>query len=85
MAGTAAFDGLSPEEVVVFLKELIPTLSESILKTIVEQKIDGEVFLELDDSSMREIAPLLGDRLKIKRVLDVSLSRTSVIFEYLTC
>lgn len=75
MAGAAAFDSLSPEDVVVFLKDNMPTLSETILKTIVEQKIDGEAFMALDDSSVREIAPLLGDRLKIKRALDMALSR----------
>lgn len=74
----AAFDKFSPEQVVIFLKDNIPTISKDILKRIVDHKIDGDVLLALDDSTMREIAPLLGDRVKIKKVLNVALSRTKV-------
>lgn len=59
----------SPEEVVSFLKEKIPGISLDVFSNIVRQKIDGEILAELSESDMREIAPLLGDRLKIKRVI----------------
>ncbi|CAI8031483.1 hypothetical protein GBAR_LOCUS17865 [Geodia barretti] len=49
------------------------SLSESILDNIFEHKIDGEVFLSLNDENLREIAPLLGDRLKIKRLISETL------------
>lgn len=72
------FEDLSPEEVCIVLQQEIPTLSEDILKRIVEHKIDGEVFLGLNDEYLREIAPLLGDRLKLRRVLASTLDEVSV-------
>ena len=59
MAGS--FDSLSPDEVCDFLKDQIPSISDSIFQKINEHKIDGEVFLALTDEYLREIAPLLGD------------------------
>ena len=64
----ANFEALSPENLCLFLRNEIPTISEDVLEEIVEHKIDGEVFRDLNDDYLREIAPLLGDRLKIKRV-----------------
>jgi hypothetical protein len=63
------FEGLSPTTLRLRLREEIPSLSESILDKILEHKIDGEVFLSLNDENLREIAPLLGERLKIKRLI----------------
>lgn len=55
----------SPEDVTSFLEENVPGISSDVLSNIITQKIDGEILSELSDSDMREIAPLLGDRLKI--------------------
>ena len=63
------FEVLSPEDACLFLQEEIPTLSSDILQKIVDHKMDGEVFLSLNDEYLREIAPLLGDWLKIRRML----------------
>lgn len=71
----AGFEKYFPDEVRVFLKDQVPTLPEDVLQSIVAHKIDGEVFLEMNDEYLREIAPLLGDRLKIKRAI-----RTALIF-----
>ena len=76
------FEALSPEDVCIFLEKEIPTISEDILKKIVEHKIDGEVFLSLNDEYLREIAPLLGDRLKIKRVLTATFAKVSIYCEF---
>ncbi len=57
------------EDVTSFLRENVPGISADVLSNIITQKIDGEILSELSDSEMREIAPLLGDRLKIKRVI----------------
>ena len=73
------FEALSPEDVYIFLEKEIPTISEDILKKIVEHKIDGEVFLSLNDEYLREIAPLLGDRLKIKHVLTTTFAKVSTV------
>ena len=40
-------------------------------------KIDGEVFLEIDDDYLREIAPLVGDRVKLKKVIKTAQSTVS--------
>ena len=34
------------------LKAQVPTLSEDVIKTIVDHKIDGEVFLEMNDEHL---------------------------------
>ena len=52
-----------------YIEKEVSALSQSVLEAIVEQKIDGEVFLELDDEFLREIAPLCGDRIKIKKAI----------------
>ena len=79
MDASAAFQDYDPEEVGKYLKQQIPALSGDILEKIVGQKIDGEVFLALDEGSLREIAPLLGDRVKIKRAQAVALSEATFI------
>ena len=59
------FEALSPEDVSTFLQDEVSTISKDVLEKIVEHKINGEVFLTLTDTYLREIAPLLGDLLKI--------------------
>lgn len=61
------FEGFSPEEVRDYVQQL-PQLDQEVLNKIVKHKIDGETFLFLNGEYLREIAPLLGDRLKIKKV-----------------
>ena len=62
-----------------FSRKRDPIISEDILKKIVEYKIDGEAFLSLNDEYLREIAPLLGDQLKIKRVLTATFAKVSTV------
>ena len=71
------FEALSPEDVCIFLENEIPTISEDILKKIVEHKIEGEVFLSLNDEYL--IAPLLGDLIKIKRMLTATFAKVSTV------
>jgi len=79
VSSTMSFEKLSPDEVCVYLKQEIPTIAEDILEKVVEHKIDGEVFLSLNDEYLREIAPLLGDRLKLKRVLNAVLTLSATV------
>lgn len=65
----AGLEGLSAEEICTYVKEQIPSISDEILEKFEEHKIDGSVFLELNDEYLREIAPRLGDRLKLKRII----------------
>ena len=67
----------SPQQVCEFLKNEIPTISGDILEKIIAHKIDGEVFLEIDDEYLREIAPLVGDRVKMKRAIRTAVNLTT--------
>ena len=78
------FESRSPESVCNYLKNEIPAIDRGILDRIVEHKIDGEVFLSLNDEYLREVAPLLGDRLKIRRVLNSLLLRCSTVSQLQT-
>ena len=75
----AGFDALSPDEVCDYLKEQIPSISKRILENVKEHKSDGEVFLALNDEYLREVALLLGDRLKIKHTVAAALAITSTV------
>ena len=67
---------LSCESVCSYVRKQIPTVSDSIFKKIREHKVDGEVFLSLNDECLCEIAPLLRDRLK---VITVALSNAATV------
>lgn len=62
-------EGFSPGEICAYVKDQIPSISNEILDRIKEHEIDGSVFLELNDEYLREIAPRLGDHLKLKRII----------------
>ena len=74
-----SFETFSPSQVCDYLKLELPTLSQEVLRKLEEHKIDGEVFLGLNDEYLREVAPLLGDRLKIKRVIYSALTMSSSV------
>ena len=69
----------SPQQVCEFLKNEIPTISGDILDKIIAHKIDGEVFLEIDEEYFREIAPLVGDRVKMKRAIRTAVNLTTCV------
>ena len=71
------FESFSPKEVCEYLQRHAPSLDNSVFDEITEHKIDGEVFLSLNDEYLREIAPILGYRLKIKRILNLLLTSCS--------
>ena len=70
---------LSCESVRSYVKKRIPTISDSVFEKIREHKRDDEVFLSLNDEYLRGIAPLLGDQLKIKRVITAALSNAATV------
>ena len=72
------FEGLSPGEIREYVKEHIPSISDEILENFKEHKIDGSVFLELNDEYLREMAPRLGDRLKLKGIITRALNSSPV-------
>ena len=70
------FEGFSAEEVCDYLRQQAPKLDKNVFEKLLEHKIDGEVFVVLNEEYLREIAPLLGDRLKIKKIINAILVST---------
>lgn len=64
-----SFAGLSPLQVSDFIKEELPQVGTEVLQQIVDHKLDGDTFLSLNDEYLREVAPLLGDRMKLKKLI----------------
>ena len=48
-------------------------MSEEVISNIKQHKIDGKIFLQLNEEYLREVAPLLGDRMKLKQVISEAL------------
>lgn len=67
-------ESFSVEDVCDYLRRQAPKLDNAVFDKLSEHKIDGEAFMELNEEYLREIAPLLGDRLKIKKVINAILS-----------
>ena len=62
---------------VLYSPQQVPTISDDVLEKVIAHKIDGEEFLEMDDEYLREITPLVGDRIKIKRAIRTVVNMTS--------
>ena len=56
-------------------------VDEAILTNIKKHKIDGLLFVQLNDEYLREIAPLLGDRLRLKNITTRVLDTPDVIMD----
>ena len=63
------FEEFVPSQLSAILKVELPSLSVDVITRFEDSRIDGEAFLSIDDDCLREIAPLLGDRLKLKKLL----------------
>ena len=48
----------------VFLREELPSLDEDVIETFRQNKIDGIAFIEPNDEYLREVCPVLSDRMK---------------------
>ena len=75
----AGFEKFSCSQVCDYLTRELPTLSKDVLRNIEDHKIDGEVFLALNEEYLREVAPLLGDRLKVRRVICSILDKSASV------
>ena len=64
-----SFEKLSPEDVVSYLTEEVPDIDKTVLESFLKHKISGDVFLELTEEYLRELVPLLGERLRVKRAV----------------
>lgn len=65
--------GKSVNELCDFLKQ---ELSVEVSESFFMHKIDGETFLQLNDEYLKELVPLLGNRLKVKRILTDALEES---------
>ena len=74
MSASKSIEEFSSDEVCGLLSDRLPQLDREVFDNIIKHKIDGELFLFLNDGSLREIAPILGDRLKIRRLINQLLA-----------
>ena len=74
-----ALEAFTPEQLQIFIENEIPNISKDVLAKIAEHKIDGDLFLTLTDDYLREVAPLLGDLLRIKRLQSSLLNDASTV------
>ena len=72
-------EGNSVEQLCDYLRE--EDVDEAILINIKKHKIDGSLFVQLNDEYLREIAPLLGDRLRLKNIITRVLDTPDVIMD----
>ena len=61
--------GKNIDELCAFLKSTVPDLESGVIQNIKLHKISGELFLQLSEEYLREIAPLLGDRLQLRKII----------------
>lgn len=62
------------EELCEYLSQSLPDLDHAVLDNFKRHKIDGFTFLQLNEEYLREVAPLLGDRIKIKKIISEALN-----------
>ena len=72
-------ESYSPEEVCHFIKGQFPMISDTVMDEITTHGIDGETFIALDDENLREIAPKLCDRVRMKKAVQMALNVTSPV------
>lgn len=67
-----------PNGLCCLLQELVPDVDSEVFENIKRHKITGDIFLQLDEEYLREIAPLLGDRIRLKKIISSSLEPVSL-------
>ena len=63
----------SIKELCDYLPTEITDISEDVLSNLRRHKVDGKIFVKLNEEYPREVAPLLRDRLKLKKVISEAL------------
>ena len=66
-------EGKSVEEVCEYLYDSIHDIDESVLDNIRKHKIDGSILMQLNEEYLREVVPLVGDRVKVRQLISKSL------------
>ena len=70
---SVVLENKSIEELCDYLFMEITDISEDVLSNLRQHKVDGKIFVQLNEEYLREVAPLLGDRLKLKKGISEAL------------
>ena len=65
------------EDLCQFLELELPSLDKDVIESMRRHKIDGVTFLQLNEEYLRELAPLLSDRMKLKRIVTAGFEAIS--------
>ena len=66
------------DELCDFIKDSIPDIKCDVLENFKRHKVNGEIFAQLDEEYLRELAPLLGDRVRLKKIISAAFEPASV-------
>ena len=72
-------ENFTVEEVCQYLNESISDIDETVVESFRKHKIDGLTFIQLNEEYLRELAPLLGDRIKIKKLVSDALNQPETV------
>lgn len=64
----ADYKGLGCNELGEYL--LAKGLNEEVVSNIVANRIDGELFTGLSEVDIKDLAPAIGDRIRLRSILD---------------
>lgn len=81
MASRKELQNFTVEELQQFLSQSLDLCSET-LDNFVNNRVDGESFLELSEAELRELITPLGDRKKIQKLLS-SYTLTKAVSVYI--
>lgn len=70
MAESVAINALTVSGLLDFL--LSKEVSQDVLNSFEHHGIDGAAFLEMNDEHLKEVAPRIGDRIALKKLLSES-------------
>ena len=68
------FSSMTPDDICVFWREELPSLDEYVIETF---RQSGIAFIELNDEYLRELCPVLGDHMKIKKIVQTCVQSIS--------
>ena len=69
---------MSVDDVCNFLEDKLPNFNKEVVEAFKKNKIDGTAFIELNDEYLRELCGVLGDRIKIKKLVQRSVEPISL-------
>lgn len=67
------------DDVVEYLKTELLDLDEDVLENFWKNKIDGSVFIELNNEYLKDLCPILGSFIKIRKLVQISTEPHSVL------